>query len=82
MKLYIGNLPRSITDAGLKELFGSVGMVTSATVITDWDSGRSCGFGFVEMAREAGQQAITKFSGHLIESRTLHVYEAVEKQPH
>ncbi|MGI9227528.1 MAG: RNA recognition motif domain-containing protein [Gammaproteobacteria bacterium] len=82
MKLYVGNLPWSITDVDLKKLFSSVGVVTSATVITDWDSGRSCGFGFVDMAREAGQQAIKKLNGHLIDSRTLTVNEANELQPH
>ena len=79
MKLYVGNLPWSITDADLKELFSEVGEVTSANIITDRDSGRSRGFGFVEMAKEAGQQAIKKFSGHEINNRPLRVNEATEK---
>ncbi len=79
MKLYIGNLPWSITDADLKELFSEVGEVTSATIITDRDSGRSRGFGFVEMTKEAGQEAIKKLSGHMIDNRSLRVNEANEK---
>ena len=81
MKLYVGNLPWSVTDADLKELFSDIGEVTSATIITDRDSGRSRGFGFVEMAKEAGQQAIKKFSGHVIDNRTLRVNEANEPKP-
>lgn len=79
MKLYVGNLPWSITDAELNELFSELGEVTSATIITDRNSGRSRGFGFVEMAKEAGQQAIKKFSGHTIDNRSLRVNEANEK---
>ena len=79
MKLYVGNLPWSITDADLKELFSDVGEVTSAIIITDRDSGRSRGFGFVEMAQEAGQEAIKKLSGHVIDNRTLRINEANEK---
>lgn len=81
MKLYVGNLPWSITDADLKELFSDIGEVISATIITDRDSGRSRGFGFVEMTKEAGQQAIKKFCGHVIDNRTLRVNEAKEPKP-
>lgn len=81
MKLYVGNLPWSITDADLKELFSDIGEVISATIITDRDSGRSRGFGFVEMTKEAGQQAIKKFCGHVIDNRTLRVNEANEPKP-
>ncbi len=79
MKLYVGNLHWSITDADLNELFSGVGEVTSATIITDRDSGRSRGFGFIEMAKDAGQQAIKKLSGHMIDNRSLRVNEANEK---
>ena len=79
MKLYVGNLPWSITDAELNDLFSEVGEVTSATIITDRDSGRSRGFGFVEMTKDAGQQAIKKLSGHMIDNRSLRVNEANEK---
>ncbi len=81
MKLYVGNLPWSITDADLKELFSDAGEVTSASIITDKDSGRSRGFGFVEMAKDVGQRAIEKFSGHVIDNRSLHVNETNERQP-
>ena len=81
MKLYIGNLPWSTTDSDLEELFGSIGSVSSARVITDRDTGRSRGFGFVEMSREDGQKAIAELNGHQIESRALRVNEANEQQP-
>lgn len=81
MKLYVGNLPWSTTDADLEQLFSGVGSVTSARVITDRDTGRSRGFGFVEMSREDGQKAIAELNGHQIESRALRVNEANEQQP-
>ena len=81
MKLYVGNLPWSVTETDLNKLFSDVGEVTSATIITDKDSGRSRGFGFIEMAKEAGQEAIKKFSGHVIDNRSLRVNEANEPQP-
>lgn len=81
MELYVGNLPWSINDADLKELFSGAGEVTDATIILDRNSGRSRGFGFVEMAREVGQKAIEKFSGHIIDNRSLRVNEANEPQP-
>ena len=81
MKIYVGNLPWSTTDASLEELFTTAGAVISARVITDRDSGRSRGFGFVEMSQEDGQQAIADLNGHEIESRALRVNEANEQQP-
>ncbi len=81
MKLYVGNLPWDTTDNDLEQLFSSVGEVTSARVITDRDSGRSRGFGFVEMPKEGGQRAIAELSGHKIGSRALRVNEAKERQP-
>lgn len=81
MKIYVGNLPWSTTDASLEELFTTIGAVISARVITDRDSGRSRGFGFVEMSQEHGQQAIAGLNGHEIESRALRVNEANEQQP-
>jgi cold-inducible RNA-binding protein len=81
MKIYVGNLPWSTADADLEELFASIGAVTSARVITDRDTGRSRGFGFVEMEREDGQKAIAELNGHQIESRALRVNEANEQQP-
>ena len=58
MKLYVGNLSYGLTEDGLKEIFEKIGAVTSATIIKDKFSGRSKGFGFVEMEDAAGAQAI------------------------
>lgn len=81
MKIYVGNLPWSTADADLEALFNPIGAVTSARVITDRDTGRSRGFGFVEMSREDGQRAIAELNGHQLESRALRVNEANEQQP-
>jgi RNA recognition motif-containing protein len=76
-KLYIGNLPYSATEATLRELFAPLGEVTSVTIITDRDSGRSKGFGFVEMATdEAAQQAISQLNGKSLDDRAINVAEA------
>ena len=76
-KLYVGNLSYSVNEAQLRELFAEVGEVAEATVITDRDTGRSKGFGFVEMAtEEAAQAAITKFNGYTLDTRPLTVNEA------
>ena len=81
MKLYVGNLPWSVDDSGLRELFTTFGAVKSAQVLTDRETGRSRGFGFVEMAdRAAAQEAISSLNGHEVESRALRVSEAQEKQ--
>ena len=76
-KLYVGNLSFSTDDESLGSLFSECGSVESAKVITDRDSGRSRGFGFVEMssAQEA-QEAISKFDGFEHEGRALKVNEA------
>ncbi len=79
MKVYVGNLPWSVTDIDLKDLFTPFGSVESAQVVTDRDSGRSRGFGFVEMAERHAAQAIAKLNGHEIESRSLRVNEAQSK---
>ena len=81
MKLYVGNLPWSTGDAELEELFGGIGAVASARVITDRDTGRSRGFGFVEMSsREDGQKAISELNGQEVDGRPLRVNEAKEQQ--
>lgn len=80
-KLYVGNLPYSVNDQKLSDLFASVGEVVSAKVITDHDSGRSKGFGFVEMANDGdAQKAISKLDGYDIEGRNLRVNEARPKE--
>ncbi len=76
-KLYVGNLPYSVTENDLRTMFEQVGEVTSATVITDRETGRSKGFGFVEMAlEEAAQEAIKRFNGFAMDRRNLTVSEA------
>jgi len=76
-KLYVGNLPFSATDDSLRSIFEQVGQVDSAKVITDRDTGRSKGFGFVEMATdEECAEAIKKFNGTDYEGRALTVNEA------
>ncbi|MBC7814578.1 MAG: RNA-binding protein [Burkholderiales bacterium] len=76
-KLYVGNLPYTITEAQLRELFSQVGEIADATVIMDRETGRSKGFGFVEMAtEEEAQEAIRRFNGFSMASRSLTVNEA------
>lgn len=76
-KLYIGNLPYSTTSEQLKELFSEAGTVEDAVVITDRQSGRSKGFGFVEMSTEkAAAKAVETMDGHEIDDRALKVAEA------
>jgi len=76
-KLYIGNLPYSTTEEQLKELFAEAGTVESAAVITDKQSGRSKGFGFVEMSSEdEAAKAVELLDGKDIEGRNLKVAEA------
>ena len=81
-KLYVGNLPFSVTEDRLQELFAQSGTVQSATIITDRDTGRSKGFGFVEMSTDQeAADAITKFNGTDFDGRTLTVNEARPKAP-
>lgn len=81
VKIYVGNLPWSTTDSDLEELFGGFGPVTSAQVVTDRDSGRSRGFGFVEMEQADAERAIADLNGHQLESRQLRVNEANKREP-
>lgn len=77
MKLYVGNLPFSTSNSDLEELFASVGTVESATVVEDRETGRSRGFGFVEMAsQEEGTAAIEQLNGSDMNGRELKVNEA------
>src|SRR5262245_25976247 len=77
MKLYVGNLPYSITDTDLQNLFAQYGTVQSAQVIMDRDTGRSKGFGFVEMSTtEEGQAAIQALHDQEFNGRKLTVNEA------
>ena len=77
MNIYVGNLPFDATDSDLRSLFTDYGTVNSASVIMDRESGRSRGFGFVELADEAmAAQAIRDLDGHDWRSRVLKVNEA------
>jgi RNA recognition motif-containing protein len=76
-KLYVGNLPYSFADSDLQSLFSECGNVTSAQVIMDRASGRSKGFGFVEMSSDSeAEQAISRFNGKENNGRPLTVNEA------
>jgi RNA recognition motif-containing protein len=73
-KLYVGNLPYTMTDQDLRDLFGQAGELQDAVVIVDRDSRRSKGFGFVEFATEAdAQKAIQMFNDHELQGRRLTV---------
>lgn len=73
-KLYVGNLPYTTTDADLQSLFAQAGTVVSAAVVKDRESGRSKGFGFVEMSSDAeAQQAISLLDGKDFQGRSLKV---------
>ena len=77
MKLYVGNLSFGTSSTDLENLFGQVGTVESASVVSDRDTGRSRGFGFVEMStKEEGNAAIAEFNGKEIDGRSLTVNEA------
>ena len=81
MRLYVGGLPYQTTEQDLIDLFEQAGRVTFATVITDRDTGRSKGFGFVEMSNEQeAQSAIERLNGTLLGNRTITVNEARERQ--
>lgn len=81
MRLYVGGLSYQTTERDLTSLFEQVGPVTSATVITDRDTGRSKGFGFVEMGNaQDGQNAISQINGTTLAERTITVSEARERQ--
>lgn len=77
MKLYVGNLSFNTNNQDLSDLFTTIGTVQSANVIEDRDTGRSRGFGFVEMSnKEDGERAIAELNGKEVDGRTLKVNEA------
>jgi cold-inducible RNA-binding protein len=79
-KIFVGNLSFNTTNADLESLFSEVGPCESASVITDRDTGRSRGFGFVEMSSASdAQKAITTLNGRELQGRTLNVSEAKER---
>jgi len=80
MKLYVGNLSNEVTEEDLRLALEQFGQVESATIIKDRDSGRSKGFGFVEMASKAeGQSAIDGLNGKELKGKALNVNEARPK---
>jgi len=80
-KLYVGGLPFAISDRQLEEIFSAYGSVQSSRVITDRMTGRSRGFGFVEMSSQAeAQAAIEALNGSQLDGRTLTVNEAQERE--
>lgn len=80
MNLYIGNLAWATTNEELQEVFGEFGTVTSAQVVTDRETGRSRGFGFVEMS-DGGPAAIESLNGTDLGGRQIVVNEARPRQP-
>jgi RNA recognition motif-containing protein len=82
MKLYVGNLSFSTSSQDLEQLFAQAGTVESASVVEDRETGRSRGFGFVEMAsKEEGEAAISQFDGKEVGGRALKVNEAKPREP-
>lgn len=80
MRLYVGGLPYQTDEQELREVFGQIGVVTFATVITDRDTGRSKGFGFVEFEDdEQARAAIEQLNGSTLGTRTITVNEARER---
>jgi RNA recognition motif-containing protein len=79
-KIYVGNLSWSTTDAELRDLFSTIGTVHSAAVVSDRETGRSRGFGFVEMDEGDAERAISELNGREVGGRALRVNEAQERQ--
>ena len=78
-KIYVGNLPWSADEAALRELFATVGEVESVAVISDRETGRSRGFGFIEMNDGDADKAISELNGREMDGRELRVNEARER---
>ena len=80
-KLYVGNLPYSFSDSDMQQAFGQFGTVASAKVMMERDTGRSKGFGFVEMATDAEAQAATQaMNGAMLDGRQIKVNEAKPRE--
>jgi RNA recognition motif-containing protein len=80
MSLYVGNLSWSATETSLQTLFAPFGEVLSAKIVSDRTTGRSRGFGFVEMEDSAAKQAISALDGTEVDGRKLRVNEAEKKE--
>lgn len=81
MNIYVGNLSFKCTNDGLRDMFEAYGAVRSASVVIDRETGRSRGFGFVEMGDAEGQRAIEALNGKEVEGRRLTVNEARPRAP-
>jgi RNA recognition motif-containing protein len=81
-KIYVGNLSFDTTDSTLRTLFSAYGTISSATVLSDRETGRSRGFGFVEMENDSeAMAAITGLNGKAVDGRNLNVNEARPREP-
>ncbi len=80
-KIYAGNLPFSVDEDKLRELFSQFGTVEDVAVIRDRDTGRSRGFGFVQMPDAQAQEAISGLNGNDMDGRTLRISEARPREP-
>ena len=78
-KIYVGNLPWSADEGSLREFFATVGEVHSAAVISDRETGRSRGFGFIEMENSDADKAISELNGQEMDGRQLRVNEARDR---
>ena len=79
-RLYVGNLPYSVTELDLRDLFAGLGTVTDAKIVTDRETGRPRGFGFVEMStEEEARKAIDELNGRDVQGRQVAVKEAEER---
>ncbi len=78
-KLYVGNLPWSASEDDIRELFSSIGVIESVSLITDRETGRSRGFAFVEMDRADANKAISQLNGQDFGGRPLRVNEAQDR---
>ena len=82
VKLFVGGLSYSTSTEGLREAFAAVGTVETATIVTDRDTGRSRGFGFVEMATpEDADQAVSRLNGATLDGRPIKVEKATGAGP-
>lgn len=82
MNLYVGNLSFDTDEQALRQLFADYGNVTSARIITDRDTGRSRGFGFVELEDDsAALKAVNELNGSELDGRTLTINEARPREP-
>jgi RNA recognition motif-containing protein len=81
MNIYVGNLPYGVSDADLQKMFSEFGSVSESKIVTDRDTGRSKGFGFVEMPNQTeGEEAIKQLNGREMEGRNIKVNVAKPKE--